>query len=164
VVQATVRRELDRMTVAEAFAHVRVVDLDMARACLAGVWLLHDYLAESHTLSQSISTPTGSYWHGLMHRREGDFSNAKYWFRKVGEHPVFDLLVQRVQDQVPRSQLPSGIGLLVADGCWDPFAMVDACQASQTGQANQTSLEFCRDVQQWEWELLFAFCYGRATG
>ena len=55
----------------------------MAACCLAGVWLLHDYLDESHTISQRIDTPSGSFWHGIMHRREGDFSNAKYWFRPL---------------------------------------------------------------------------------
>ena len=49
----------------------------MASACLAGLWLYHDYLDESHAVSQSIHTPAGSYWHGLMHRREPDFANPK---------------------------------------------------------------------------------------
>src|SRR5947209_20388135 len=55
-----------------------VGDRQMARACLAGLWLLHDFLDESHEISQEISTPFGSYWHGIMHRRELDFANAKY--------------------------------------------------------------------------------------
>jgi len=60
----------DRLLVPHA-----VRDRDMARACLAGLWLSHDFLDESHTISQEIATPTGSYWHGLMHRREPDASN-----------------------------------------------------------------------------------------
>src|ERR1700722_18838832 len=70
----------------QAFAPHRIVDEDMARGCLAGLWLHHDFLDESHVLSQEIHTPTGSYWHGLMHRREPDFENAKYWFRRMGAH------------------------------------------------------------------------------
>jgi hypothetical protein len=54
-----------------------VRDPDMARACLAGLWLLYDFLDESHTISQNLGTPTGSYWHGLMHRREPDYDNPK---------------------------------------------------------------------------------------
>lgn len=54
-----------------------VGDATMAAACLAGLWLYHDFLDESHSLSQQIETVEGSYWHGLMHRREPDFSNAK---------------------------------------------------------------------------------------
>jgi hypothetical protein len=54
-----------------------VRDRDMARACLAGLWLYHDFLDESHTISQEIGSTTGSYWHGIMHRREPDASNAE---------------------------------------------------------------------------------------
>src|SRR5687768_14593322 len=63
-------------------------DQQMARACLAGLWLLHDFLDESHSISQEIDTTTGSYWHGIMHRREPDYGNAKYWFRRMGQHPM----------------------------------------------------------------------------
>ena len=60
--------------------------------CLSGLWLLAGDLDRSHSISQEISSPDGSFWHGIMHRREGDFGNAKYWFRKVGAHPVLDQL------------------------------------------------------------------------
>jgi len=54
----------------------------------AALWLYIDELDRSHQISQQISTPTGSFWHGIMHRREGDFPNSHYWFRKAGEHPA----------------------------------------------------------------------------
>lgn len=89
---AAARKSLQHATLATAFGDAHLVDLEMARCCLAGVWLLHDFLNESHAISQQIETSSGSFWHGVMHRREGDFSNAKYWFRQVGPHPVFDEL------------------------------------------------------------------------
>jgi len=54
----------------------------------AGLWLYVDDLNASHTISQGIETATGSFWHGIMHRREGDFSNSHYWFHRVGAHPA----------------------------------------------------------------------------
>src|SRR4051812_4745927 len=45
----------------------------------AGLWLYVDDLDRSHTVSQSITDATGSFWHGIMHRREGDFANSHYW-------------------------------------------------------------------------------------
>src|SRR5436853_177494 len=80
------------------FGAAQPVDPDMAACCIAGVWLLHDYLDESHKISQAIDTTSGSFWHAIMHRREGDFSNAKYWFRHVGTHPVFDAIGQRAAE------------------------------------------------------------------
>jgi hypothetical protein len=65
-----------------------VRDPKMARACLAGLWLRFDFLEESHRISQEIDSPTGSFWHAIMHRREGDFGNSKYWWRRVGKHPA----------------------------------------------------------------------------
>lgn len=50
----------------------------------AGLLLWNGDLDASHTISQHIEDITGSYWHGIMHRMEPDYSNAKYWFRKVG--------------------------------------------------------------------------------
>ncbi len=73
----------------------RVTSRTEATALLAGVWLLNDRLDESHSLSQSIEGAGrghGDYWHAIMHRREPDFGNAKYWFRQVGRHSVMSKL------------------------------------------------------------------------
>src|SRR5262245_21358275 len=63
------------------------VERDLSPACRAGLWLAFDFLDESHSISQELNTVEGSYWHALMHRRELDYWNSKYWFRRVGEHP-----------------------------------------------------------------------------
>ena len=54
----------------------------------AALWLYVDDLDRSHDLSQGEHSPTGSLLHAIMHRREGDFSNALYWYRKAGQHPA----------------------------------------------------------------------------
>jgi hypothetical protein len=59
-------------------------------ALQAGIWLYVDDLDRSHTISQGIHDATGSFWHGIMHRREGDFSNSHYWFNRTGHHPAMD--------------------------------------------------------------------------
>ena len=138
--QGADRDQLESLTVEKAFAHTRVVDHDQASCCLSGIWLLYDFLDESHTISQNIPSAEGSFWHGIMHRREGDFSNAKYWFRKVGPHPVFAEL---------------------ADD-WDPYDFVDQCQ-SALRSGGEAAVQ-CRELQQREWEHLFAYCYAEAVG
>ena len=57
-------------------------------ALQAGLWLYVDELDRSHAISQGMHNATGSYWHAIMHRREGDFSNSKYWYRNAGAHPA----------------------------------------------------------------------------
>ncbi len=153
---------LEKLTVDTAFAHARVVDREMASCCVSGAWLLHDCLDESHRISQEIETPEGSFWHGIMHRREGDFSNAKYWFRRVGKHPVLDLVGQRAAEMAAVRGAESSGKKLITGGAWDPLAFIDLVESSVRGHGD--ARELCLDIQQAEWELLFDYCYHAAVG
>ncbi len=147
-----VRPRLDALSLEQVLAPHLIVADDMAHACLAGLWLYHDFLDESHTLSQDIDTPTGSYWHAILHRREPDASNAAYWFRRVGNHPVFGLLAEEAQ----------ALGLRLTSGRWDPFVFIELCEKHRkSGTPEEDTL---RRVQRREWELLFDFSYRAATG
>jgi hypothetical protein len=77
----------------------RAIDgLDASDAVKAGLHLLNDDLERGHALAQAHEgDKTCDYWHAIVHRREGDFDNAKYWLRQVGRHPV----LTRVHDGGP---------------------------------------------------------------
>jgi hypothetical protein len=154
--------KLKRLSLDEAFAPHKIVDHDMASACLAGLYLLYDGLDESHMISQSIETPTGSYWHGIMHRREPDYGNAKYWFRRVGDHPVFAPLVAAARELVASETLDRAAEFLVEQAVWDSFRFVDLCEAISRRKSSSEML--CRRVQRRECVLLFDFCYRAAVG
>src|SRR5262245_29639467 len=94
---ASARPALDALAGPDAFAPHRVADRSFADACRAGLWLLHDFLDESHRISQELDTVEGSYWHAILHRREPDAANAAYWFRRVGQHPIFEALAKDAQ-------------------------------------------------------------------
>jgi hypothetical protein len=146
------RARLETLTPEAALVPNAVRDGSMARAFLAGLWLYHDFLDESHHISQEIATPTGSYWHGIMHRREPDPSNAAYWFRRVGVHPIFEPLAMQAQNLGLRSRSPG----------WDPFEFINLCEKHRgTSTPGEMML---RRVQQREWELLFDWCFRQATG
>lgn len=122
---------------ATALANQQACLAALPASALAGLWLLAGDLDASHAISQSLPDRNGSFWHGIMHRREGDFGNAKYWFHRVGRHPVLQQL----------AQTPYG----------HPDAFVDACQLAVRGRqaANTESL---RQLQWLEWQLLFVHC------
>jgi hypothetical protein len=154
--------KLGELMEATAFVHENVADRNMAACCIAGVWLLHDFLDKSHTISQEIDTPSGSFWHAILHRREGDFSNSKYWFRHVGSHPIFEDLAMRGAELAAEHGEITAVERLTSGNQWEPFAFVDLCQAAVRGRGALRDL--CLDIQQVEWELLFDFCYRAATG
>ena len=59
---------------------------------VAGLWLYADDLEASHSVSQNLSSAAGSWWHAIMHRREGDFGNSRYWYRQARNHDMISLL------------------------------------------------------------------------
>ena len=156
----SMRSRLAALDVSEAFAPHMIADLDMMRACLAGLWLYHDFLPESHGISQEINTPTGSYWHGLLHRREPDFANSKYWFNRVGRHPVFEPLRQEAARQAAGAS--GEAAFLTTQKNWDPFAFVDLCESSYAESSRWHAL--CRQIQHVEWQLLFDHSFRGAIG
>lgn len=85
-------------------------------AIIGGIWLYIDNLDKAHIAVQDLHSPTGSYWHAIMHRREGDFSNSKYWLRMTGSHPVMSAVpgydAMAFVDQVQRSHWHSPVELL----------------------------------------------------
>lgn len=120
-----------------------LLSLGLPEACRAGLWLLHDFLDESHAISQELETPEGSFWHAILHRREPDPSNSKYWWRLVGKHAVLD----RLRDQAP------SLGFKYTT----PEAFVDECERVR-GTGTEAEM-IARRVQLLEWQLLFHHCY-----
>jgi hypothetical protein len=155
------RAELGDLSPSELVGPVPVADKEMARAAIAGLWLRFNFLDESHTISQDLHSATGSYWHGIMHRREPDYGNAKYWFHRVRQHPVFEPLCQEARRLTEEHGPERRTKFLAEQANWDPFAFVDLCEQA----ARDKSLApLCEAIQQSEWELLFSDCYRRAIG
>jgi hypothetical protein len=94
--------------------------LDASDAVKAGLHLMNDDLERSHELAQAHEgDKTCDLWHAIVHRREGDFDNSKYWLRRVGRHPV----LSRVHDGGPEAAI----------------VFVDRC--AKAGPADRAALE-----------------------
>lgn len=129
-------------------------------ALQAGLLLWHDELDESHKLSQSIEGAgddrLGDVWHAIMHRREPDYSNAKYWFRQIGRHPLYRRLLEPAQAIFQESNSPAAADWekrLVLNESFDPFAFVDLCQNCSDDEESELAL-VARRIQLAEMSLL----------
>ncbi len=184
-----IEKTLNELNVTTAFESKSAGDTASANACISALWLHHDFLDRSHQISQNIATSSGSFWHGIMHRREGDYWNSKYWFRQVGNHPIFTDLHAAVKElfHSPDSRFaPVGASAildksgsstrrdrgndknqdiiealrLVQQSSWDPFLFVDLVP-DYIGSATKTET-ILKQIQRLEWWLLFDYCYRKS--
>src|SRR3982750_3217605 len=132
---------LDGKSVGDLFPSARYPE-----EALSGLLLRLNSWEQSHQLSQDLSTAEGSYWHGIAHRLEPDYGNAGYWFRRVGQHPIFPRLhtaaVSILARQSTRWRLK---------GKWDPFLFIEWCEeANQDGGDGKEATAIA--IQNVEWE------------
>jgi hypothetical protein len=122
-------------------------------AALSGLYLYFCAYDESHSLSQDIPTGEGSFWHGIMHRQEPDPGNSGYWFRRVGQHPIFPAL----RDAAAAIVEQNGTTKFHVKGTWDPFAFIDYCELARRKPGSNDE-ETAMAIQLAEWQLLFDYC------
>ncbi len=142
-----------------------IEDSTMGDAVQSGLLLWNDALDASHTISQNIESRTGSYWHGIMHRREPDYSNAKYWFRRVGVHSIFPALCERALTLLQSGSTESDSLAEYTEAIegaeeWDAFRFVDWCEAADRDRSTPEAVKaFLQAVQVEEIKLLLRYSY-----
>jgi hypothetical protein len=100
----------------------------------AAIFIYVDDLDAAHNIVQVFDDTKAAYWHGFLHRREGDFSNAKYWFRRA-------------------APLPAQLGQ-------DPFALTDQFAALKRREEAGPLV----GLQRAEWMALFEHCAKEPAG
>ena len=62
---------------------------------LAGLWWdAKNNWKQAHESAQRDEGPAGSWVHAYLHRKEGDSSNAGYWYRRADKPPAQSSLEQ----------------------------------------------------------------------
>lgn len=157
--------------------HQAIANLDWAEkeedasviALMAGLHLRNDNLPVSHSYSQRIEfESTGDYWHAIMHRMEQDYSNSKYWYRQVGNHPVKQAMTQKaaeyLSEQIELDTLGNGKIETMLRGfrdkqAWNSNDFVDVISLQENGEGNAVTRSLLEGLQQLELDALLDHSY-----
>jgi hypothetical protein len=122
-------------------------------AAAAGLLLLLGHWDEAHTAADEVESQDGFYWHAIAHRMEPDASNAGYWFRKVGEHPIFGELRERAAEILEQYDLRDW----ALRAKWDPNLFIEWCEEARSKPGSEKE-KAAVSLQRAEWEALFFWC------
>ena len=117
-----------------------------------GLFYALDALPEAHAIFQEASGDDGAYWHGMLHRREGDFDNARYWFRRAGVLPFFA--------EMHRAAVAHS-GTMARQPNWDPYLFTGQCEQTRFGDGDLAS-EMAA-LQRIEFHAIFDYCWRRSA-
>jgi hypothetical protein len=117
-----------------------------------GLFYALDALDDCHALFQEAKSDEGSYWHGMMHRREGDFDNARYWFRRAGTLPVFNAMHRTATEVSPTMGKQNN---------WDAYLLTGQCEQARFG-AEELEPELLK-LQRVEFDVLFDYCWRKSA-
>ncbi len=107
-----------------------------------------DGIEQAHPIFQKAESDEGSYWHGMVHRREGDFDNARYWFRRAGTLACFAALHGAAARHSPT---------MARQPNWDAYLFTDECEQARFG-AEELTPELAK-LQRVEFNSLFDYCW-----
>jgi hypothetical protein len=116
------------------------------------LYYYHNALDYSHKEVQKVDGDTAAYWHGMVHRREGDFENARHWMRRAGEHPAFQEMLHRASDGSPN---------MARQPNWDPFLFINLCEQFRFGEISYK--KELSHLQREEFAVMFDYVWRRCV-
>ncbi|MSU32498.1 MAG: hypothetical protein EXS25_07550 [Pedosphaera sp.] len=120
---------------------------------LATAFLFNDHHDDAHDLIEDLKCPEGCLIHSLLHRREPDYWNARYWLRRNPNHPIYRRLTSYLKAQSMGAAEMIVFQRLTLSGVVDPIALVDEC-VNYAGKPDQLESLFLKRVQHAEFHAL----------
>ena len=112
-------------------AHPKLHKKEDALRCLVLLW--HEHWTRAHEIAQDLHTPDGSLLHAILHRREPDAWNSKYWLRSTGAHEAYGAIGDALSADGRFTNQP-----WLRSGRFDAVRFVDACDQADNSSSNET--------------------------
>ncbi len=138
----------------------QIANLSLHPTLEAALHILNLDLPSAHFLLRHMQRPPaweGMFLHGILHRVEGDYDNARAWYGNVKESEVFAYAWGRSEDSSSSSRLEGG--KRVASGLEAALAFIaDVQSLKETGKGDRDELG-SRSLD--EMQAVVAFCAKR---
>uniref|UniRef100_A0A383W348 Uncharacterized protein n=1 Tax=Tetradesmus obliquus TaxID=3088 RepID=A0A383W348_TETOB len=116
-------------------------------------------------VASSPAAAEAAFVHALIHRQEGQcigefgsgFSNANYWYRAAGQHPINAALLKEAR-KLAAGNAAAEAHVAKHGSSWVPSKFVGLC-CEVAERRDPQLLKFCEGVMAAEMRLLLDYCY-----
>lgn len=147
---------LSSRTLDLAVNHLLELDSSLiGSSCEAMLWLRIGRIDRAHDIVQDATSSVQAYIHGIVHRLEGDYWNANYWFRRVRDQKLDQWVTGHVGQSLAKNETPDKKQVVGLDGRFEPSRFVNAVEACCTQKKGDRT--FLTQVGQAEWQAVWEY-------
>ncbi len=121
----------------------------------AAFFLYFDGFEEAHLIAQDHEGVAGNWIHAILHRREPDAGNSKYWYHRVPlPGTVHQAIHEKVMLKMAHLPIPELAGLarkMEMSKGWEPEAFVDLVDQVRKENPASPLYRLLVEIQEVEW-------------
>lgn len=134
----------------------------------SALYLYLDCFDEAHEIAnQQEGTWAGNWLHAIVHRREPDAGNSKYWYARVKAPDLYSALGHEavaLLGAVPPKAIEKIAHRMTKSGCWEPAIFVDLCEKIRRESPDSPPYRALARLQELEWKTLLTALLKGAEG
>jgi hypothetical protein len=128
---------------------------DSLLSAQGALYLYFDCIEEAHQIAQDHEGLLGNWLHAILHRREPDAGNSKYWYARVklpgkASQEIAGEAVKLLKAN-PSPELETFRQKLFKSASWDPASFVDLCEKTRREKTTAPGYQTLAWIQEAEW-------------